>query len=77
VNRTVALLRVKLQTMNEVFPADNVNLDVDEAHAIALYEPGGCGCSCFLGWRTACWPGCPRSARTSGIMGCAPLFILI
>ncbi len=53
-NRTVALLRVKLQTMNEVFPADNVNLDVDEAHAIALYEPGGCGCSCFLGWRTAC-----------------------
>ena len=45
---TVAPLRAILDTMDEVFPAANAHLIVDEAHATGLYWPGGCGMVALL-----------------------------
>ena len=46
---TVAPLCAILDTMDEVFPAGNAHLVVDEAHATGLYGPGGCGMVALLG----------------------------
>jgi 8-amino-7-oxononanoate synthase len=46
---TVAPLRAILDTMDEVFPAGNAHLVVDEAHATGLYGPGGRGIVALLG----------------------------
>ena len=46
---TVAPLRAILDTMDEVFPAGNAHLVVDEAHATGLYGPGGRGMVALLG----------------------------
>ena len=46
---TVAPLCAILDTMDEVFPAGNAHLVVDEAHATGLYGPGGRGMVALLG----------------------------
>ena len=46
---TVAPLRAVLDVMDEVFPAGNAHLVVDEAHATGLYGPGGRGMVALLG----------------------------
>ncbi len=46
---TVAPLRAILDTMDDVFPAGNAYLVVDEAHATGLYGPGGRGMVAQLG----------------------------
>jgi 8-amino-7-oxononanoate synthase len=46
---TVSPLRAILDTMDEVFPAGNAHLVVDEAHATGLYGPGGRGMVALLG----------------------------
>jgi len=46
---TVAPLRAILDAMNEVFPAGNAHLVVDEAHATGLYGPGCRGMVALLG----------------------------
>ena len=45
----VAPLSAMLDTMDEVFPAGNAHLLVDEAHATGLYGPGGRGVVALLG----------------------------
>jgi 7-keto-8-aminopelargonate synthetase-like enzyme len=46
---TVAPLRAMLDTMDEVFPAGNAHMFVDEAHATGIYGPGGRGMVALLG----------------------------
>jgi 8-amino-7-oxononanoate synthase len=46
---TVAPLRAMLDAMDEVFPARNAHLVVDEAHATGIYGPGGRGMVALLG----------------------------
>jgi len=46
---TVAPLRAMLGVMDEVFPAGNAHLVVDEAHATGIYGPGGRGMVALLG----------------------------
>jgi 8-amino-7-oxononanoate synthase len=46
---TVDPPRVILETIDEVFPADNANLVIDEVHATGLYLPGGRGMVALLG----------------------------
>ena len=46
---TVAPLRVMLDAMDEVFPAGNAHMVVDEAHATGVYGPGGRGMVAWLG----------------------------
>ncbi|KAI0290667.1 hypothetical protein BC826DRAFT_1187184 [Russula brevipes] len=46
---TVALLRAILDAMDQVFPAGNVHLVVDEAHTTRIYGPGGHGIVALLG----------------------------
>ncbi|KAH9981707.1 pyridoxal phosphate-dependent transferase [Russula compacta] len=46
---TVAPLRVMLDAMDEVFPAGNAHMVVDEAHATGIYGPGGRGMVARLG----------------------------
>ena len=46
---TVAPLREMLGVMDEVFPARNAHLVVDEAHATGIYGPGGRGMVALLG----------------------------
>ena len=48
-NGTIAPLREMLDTMDEVFPAGNAHMFVDEAHATGLYGPGGHGIVALLG----------------------------
>jgi 8-amino-7-oxononanoate synthase len=48
-NGTIAPLREMLDTIDEVFPAGNVHMIVDEAHATGLYGPGGRGIVALLG----------------------------
>jgi 8-amino-7-oxononanoate synthase len=45
----VAPLRAILDAMDEVFPARNAHLVVDEAHATGIYGPGGRGIVALLG----------------------------
>jgi 7-keto-8-aminopelargonate synthetase-like enzyme len=46
---TVDPPRVILETIDEVFPADNANLIIGKAHATRLYVPGGRGMVALLG----------------------------
>ena len=46
---TIAPLREMLDAMNEVFPAGNSHMVVDEAHATGIYGPGGRGMVALLG----------------------------
>jgi 8-amino-7-oxononanoate synthase len=46
---TVAPLRAMLDVMDEVFPARNAHLVVDEAHATGIYGPSGRGMVAQLG----------------------------
>jgi 8-amino-7-oxononanoate synthase len=46
---TVAPLRAMLGVMDEMFPARNAHLVVDEAHATGIYGPGGRGIVAMLG----------------------------
>ena len=46
---TVAPLRAMIDTMDEIFPARNAHLVVDEAHATGIYGPGGRGMVAQLG----------------------------
>ena len=46
---TVAPLRVMIDAMDEIFPARNAHLVVDEAHATGIYGPGGRGMVAQLG----------------------------
>ncbi|KAI0290341.1 pyridoxal phosphate-dependent transferase [Russula brevipes] len=46
---TVAPLRAILDAMDQVFPAGNAHLVVDEAHATGIYGPGGRGIVALLG----------------------------
>ena len=46
---TVAPLRVMIDAMDEIFPARNAQLVVDEAHATGIYGPGSCGMVVQLG----------------------------
>jgi 8-amino-7-oxononanoate synthase len=45
---TIALLHVILNAMDQVFPAGNVHLVVDEAHAMGIYGPGAHGIVALL-----------------------------
>jgi 8-amino-7-oxononanoate synthase len=46
---TVSPLREMLDIMDEVFPAGNAHMFVDEAHATGIYGPGGRGIVALLG----------------------------
>ena len=46
---TVAPLRAMVDAMDEIFPARNAHLVVDEAHATGIYGPGGRGMVAQLG----------------------------
>jgi len=46
---TVAPLRAMVDAMDEIFPARNAHLIVDEAHATGIYGPGGRGMVAQLG----------------------------
>ena len=46
---TVAPLRAILDVIDEVFPAGNAHLVVDEAHTTGIYGPGGRGMVALLG----------------------------
>jgi 8-amino-7-oxononanoate synthase len=46
---TVSPLREMLDVMDEVFPAGNAHMFVDEAHATGIYGPGGRGIVALLG----------------------------
>ena len=46
---TVAPLRAMIDAMDEIFPARNAHLIVDEAHATGIYGPGGRGMVAQLG----------------------------
>jgi 8-amino-7-oxononanoate synthase len=46
---SVAPLREMLDTIDEVFPAGNAHMVVDEAHATGLFGPGGRGFVALLG----------------------------
>jgi 8-amino-7-oxononanoate synthase len=46
---TVAPLRAMLDTMDEVFPAGNAHMFIDEAHTTGVYGPSGRGMVAMLG----------------------------
>jgi len=46
---TVAPIRAMVDAMDEIFPARNAHLVVDEAHATGRYGPGGRGMVAQLG----------------------------
>jgi len=46
---TVAPIRAMIDAMDEIFPARNAHLVVDEAHATGIYGPGGRGMVAQLG----------------------------
>ena len=48
-NGTVAPIRAMVDAMDEIFPARNAHLVVDEAHAAGIYGPGGRGMAAQLG----------------------------
>ena len=66
---TVAPIRAMVDAMDEIFPARNAHLVVDEAHTMGIYGPGGRGMVAQLGAGGPCacpvahlWQG-PRSVR--------------
>jgi 8-amino-7-oxononanoate synthase len=48
-NGSVAPLRAMLDTIDEVFPAGNAHMVVDEAHGTGVFGPGGRGLVALLG----------------------------
>ncbi len=62
---TVAPLRAILDTIDDVFPAGNAYLVVDEEHATGLYGPGGRGMVAQLGLEDRAHPRWPNRQRQS------------
>ncbi len=74
---TVAPLREILDTMNEVFPAGNAYLVVDEAHATGLYGPGGRGIVAQLGLEDRVLARLHTFGKALAASGGAYLYILM